>query len=57
MATGVLRVVSSSGFAYRIVPGRSYLQTCVNRATPGKTAGGATTGGRTSISVQVSDES
>jgi hypothetical protein len=42
---------------YRTVPGRSYLQTRVKRATPAKTAGDDTTGGSVCVSVQVSDES
>jgi hypothetical protein len=52
-ATGV----SVGGSVYRIVPGRSYLQTRAKRATPEKTAGDDTTGGSVCVSVQGSDES
>jgi hypothetical protein len=49
--------VSVGGSVYRIVPGRSYLQTRAKRATPEKTAGDDTTGGSVCVSVQGSDES
>ena len=52
IATGVLRVVNSAGFEYRIVPGRSYMHTCVYFETSAKTGAAAE-----SLSVQVSDES
>ena len=57
ISTGVLRVVSSGGFVYLIVPGWSYLHTRVKRAAPEKTAGDDTTGGSVCVSVHVSDES
>jgi transposase InsO family protein len=57
ISTGLLRVVSAGGSVYRTVPGRSYLQTRVKRATPAKTAGDDTTAGSVCVSVQVSDES
>ena len=44
---GSLRLRSSGGSASSAVPGRSYAQTRVKAPTPGRTAGGATSSGRT----------